>query len=367
MDYEKKYKEALERAKKWRNAPNSDKIPTYANRVIEEIFPELKESEDERMRKEITDFIRRKFESSCSPTPSKTTLANWITWLEQQGEKKPGEDSLTLEEFKNAFITKAKQYDIELPNRSWDIYALCKELYSLKHKPKQSEQNPDKIVEKAKTEKQRVLLTETDGTANIDWDCRSLDDVKVLLSCGLEFIRTIEANKQIPADSRFGGSPICVPTRYDKPTDKVEPKFKEGDWVIDKQGIVHQIADVVEIAKYHYYGYDIVGGGYFNDNTEGVRRWTIQDAKDGDVLVCESEWACIFKTLVNDKTVGSYCFVDCTGWFCQTGSATFKDVFITTHNEDVHPATQEQRDTLFQKMEEAGYEWDAENKVLKKL
>ena len=51
MDYEQLYKDALERAKKWYNAPNADKIPTYSNRVIEEIFPELKESEDERIRK----------------------------------------------------------------------------------------------------------------------------------------------------------------------------------------------------------------------------------------------------------------------------------------------------------------------------
>lgn len=62
--------------------------------------------------------------------------------------------------------------------------------------------------------------------------------------------------------------------------DKVEPKFKVGDWVIDKQGIVHQIANVIENVTYHTYGYDIVGGGYFNENTEGIRLWTIQDAKD---------------------------------------------------------------------------------------
>lgn len=33
MDYEKKYKEALERAKKWRNAPNADKIPTNEQKI----------------------------------------------------------------------------------------------------------------------------------------------------------------------------------------------------------------------------------------------------------------------------------------------------------------------------------------------
>lgn len=60
MDYEQKYKEALERAKKWYYAPNADKMPTYANRIIKEIFPELKESKDEKTRKEIIDTLEVK-------------------------------------------------------------------------------------------------------------------------------------------------------------------------------------------------------------------------------------------------------------------------------------------------------------------
>lgn len=96
---------------------------------------------------------------------------------------------------------------------------------------KQGEKTFDKIVEKARTEKQRVLLTETDGSANIDWDCRSLDDVKILLKCGLEFIRTIEANKQILTNNRFGGCPFRVPTRYDKGVKQGEqkPTWSEED------------------------------------------------------------------------------------------------------------------------------------------
>lgn len=65
---------------------------------------------------------------------------------------------------------------------------------------KQGEQTSDKIVEKARTEKQRVLLTETDGSANIDWDCRSLNDVKLLLEYGLDYIKKLEKQgEQKPA------------------------------------------------------------------------------------------------------------------------------------------------------------------------
>lgn len=146
--------------------------------------------------------------------------------------------------------------------------------------------------------------------------------------------------------------------------DKIEPKFHESDWVIDKQGIVHQIANVIKNVTYNTYGYDIVGGGYFNDNTEGVRFWTIQDAKSGDVLACENGWTCIFKCL-NDNLFSSHCFMDDEGWFCENGGQGHTlDERICG---EIQPATKEQCDTLFQKMKEAGYEWDNEKKELKKI
>jgi len=71
----KAYDEAIERAKKWRNAPNADKIPTYANRVIDEIFPEIVESENERIKSEIIEYIK-----------TGTYHKDWLDWLERQGE-----------------------------------------------------------------------------------------------------------------------------------------------------------------------------------------------------------------------------------------------------------------------------------------
>ena len=37
------------------------------------------------------------------------------------------------------------------------------------------------------------------------------------------------------------------------------------------------------------------------------------------------------------------------------------------YKDEVFPATKEQRDTLFQKLEEKGYKWDAENEEVMKL
>lgn len=79
MDYEKKYKEALERASKLRVQNPFDTV----SQMMEHVFPELKESEDERIRRELIKFIKKRNRSGCDYDYDK-----WIAWLEKQGEKK---------------------------------------------------------------------------------------------------------------------------------------------------------------------------------------------------------------------------------------------------------------------------------------
>ena len=147
-----------------------------------------------------------------------------------------------------------------------------------------------------------------------------------------------------------------------KHVDKVEPKFKVGDWVIDKQGIVHQIANVIENVTNHTYGYDIVGGGYFNDNTEGVRLWTIQNAKPGDVL-CDGTTIFIFKDLLSDGSVMSYCDYD-----TDSGeSDAFCPLAMNLMCSKITPATKEQRNKLEKAITEAGYRWDTDKNGLRKV
>lgn len=149
-----------------------------------------------------------------------------------------------------------------------------------------------------------------------------------------------------------------------KSVDNVEPKFNVNDWVIDSQGIVHQIGNVIENVTNHTYSYDIVGSGYFNDNTEGVRLWTIQDAKDGDVLANNGN-IILFKQISDSarpdyKFIQSYCFVLTHRFdFYLSGTYNLDDGF--------HPATKEQRNLLFQKMTDAGYTFDFEKKELRKI
>lgn len=81
MDYEKAYKEALERAREFQKSKDGLCVLTAKS-----IFPELEEFEDERIRKELIFYL--------GDMPEDTELRNGVTnrdvlaWLEKQGEKK---------------------------------------------------------------------------------------------------------------------------------------------------------------------------------------------------------------------------------------------------------------------------------------
>lgn len=91
MNYEQNYKEALERARKiikdYENRGLKDNL-FYAKEDFGVIFPELKESEDEKIRKNIISFLRSK-NGYMNPDEDWDFHNRWLPWLEKQGEKKP--------------------------------------------------------------------------------------------------------------------------------------------------------------------------------------------------------------------------------------------------------------------------------------
>ena len=84
MDYEKKYKEALERAKKFSEKPYLED----SKGIVEYIFPELKESEDDRMFYALLEGFKD-FVDMYSEWHNGVTIAQLITWLKRKGEQKP--------------------------------------------------------------------------------------------------------------------------------------------------------------------------------------------------------------------------------------------------------------------------------------
>lgn len=146
----------------------------------------------------------------------------------------------------------------------------------------------------------------------------------------------------------------------------VKPKFKVGDWIVFN-GLVLYINEIVN----GYYRTISIGGipcGYDWAIDNIARLWTINDAKDGDVLMTTKTRNCPFiyrKTDYNNDLAYYYVGVDGNGGFCE--GYLEKTMYHFGSVANITPATKEQRDLLLQKMKEAGYEWDSEKKELKKI
>lgn len=355
------YDEALERAKK--ELQTCGLVNCDAARQIFRLFPELKESEDELTW--LTRYIEEEVFSlsmDIRDNEDRIKLKNLkksLNWLEKQGRK----DKLIQETFEKALTMNNK--DDERLRKTTIAF--------LKDFADKGYENAVECI--SWLEKQNIFSK------------KDVDDayLKGITDAKNEIEKQYEADYQIRKDIatflfNYKGD-IKDRAKWmnylDIKVSFVEPKFKVGDWVIDKQNIVHQIANVIENVTDHTYGYDIVGGGYFNDNTEGVRLWTIQDAKDGDLLVCDINKAeiggdveklpnivstiFIFKNVVSSRDyIHSYCHL-----YDRHVLGVQNTMYYNSFVYNIHPATKEQRDTLFQKMKEAGYEWNAEKKELK--
>ncbi len=258
----KRYDEAIEKAKK----VLLDCTPEEQN-VVEYIYPELKESEDEKLRKQVVYAINQLHVCECTKDKLKS-------WLEKQEQHKKFRDSIQV---------------------------------------------GDKVT-------------------------RNEDGVLVNLS---------QLSRVAKKDEKQGEQ---------KPADKVEHKFEIGDWVVYD----HRAYQVVELPKEGYINLGLRGNGKieFAPSTY-CRPWTIQDAKDGDVLEYQGEIFIIRelkKKVIASRTIEYYC--------CYDGEHFINNSIYSLMDDDlvnIYPSTQEQHNLLFQKMKESGYEWDAEKKELKKI
>ena len=143
-----------------------------------------------------------------------------------------------------------------------------------------------------------------------------------------------------------------------KPADKVKPNFRKGDWVVVDDG---RIGRIIECTK-DFADVDLEIS-CFTTRVNNIRSWSIQDAKDGDVLACNEE-ILLFKSYSVQNRLSLYCWYN--GQTNNFHDKEVTEVAVTTRNK-ICPATKEQRDTLFAKMKDAGYAWDAEKKELKKI
>lgn len=93
--------------------------------------------------------------------------------------------------------------------------------------------------------------------------------------------------------------------------------------------------------------------------------WTIEDAKDGDVLYCKNagfEYIVVNKCINNQNNVDSYFMYDSLDGFDVDVPSV-----LSVEDDKITPATKEQRDTLEKAITNAGYRWDKEKLKLEKI
>ena len=154
-----------------------------------------------------------------------------------------------------------------------------------------------------------------------------------------------------------------------KPTDKIETKFKVGDWIISHYNHVAYIKSIDE----KNYSLSCNDGNSERLSIDYVNRnwrlWTIQDAKDGDVLYAKGtkdsyfrDYIFNFSSFTEDNVISTNFGYDVFHGAFDTELSRFgrEEDFVS-----ITPASKEQRDLLFTKMKEAGYEWANKPKELK--
>lgn len=278
MDYEQKYKEALERARVYHTGGS-----TIDAHITEVIFPELAESEDERIQKSLI----KAFGTIGKKDWGGLIVRDILAWLEKQ-----------------------RDYN--------------------------------RLIEEMK--KRKELLSKEKEKATSANDKLSLGGRIAMLQELLAFN-------------------IC------NTTDKVEPKFKVGDWVVQENIGTYK---VIEVCESWYEVIDNQNNHYSIgfDKEDMCHLWTINDAKDGDVLTCYSDikGQPIEQTGIIKQYVGRHggCFNSFKAHF---GVDWNNNVVIEGYmgSSNIYPATKEQCGLLFTKMKEAGWEWDDEKKKLKIL
>ena len=284
MNYEQKYKKALEKARQLCAYPTTK--PFISD--LQDLFPELNESEDKQIRKELIDYLKER-KSGESYGQYVLRYDRWINLLEKQDESDE---------------TKAKEFLINkgYPIDTNDTFPTYEEMYNIIRDglEQQSEQNHD---------------------------------------------------------------------------DKVESKFKVGNWYqctkdFFGKGVTFDKNTAYYCAKegclQDEYGCHIAIVKNLYDN---FKLWTIDDAKDGDVLCTyecgEPKIVFILKGIPRkDYTLSYYYYYNLM--YPYFDSYVEKGC-LAPNEEDVKPATKEQRDLLFQKMKESGYGWDDNKKESIKL
>ena len=317
--YEKKYKESLARAREIH----------FSKDEMEYIFPELKENEDK--------IYRRAIRQMYSFLPNKPTyigdvrVEDIFSWLEKQGEHAK-------------FRNKIQIGDKVTRNQDGVLVNLSQLERVAKKDEKQGEQKQDPC----------------DNCKDAMLNCHNFPCIKKrAFKQGKSVFEAINEEKVDNSNKVEPKDYNSIDPHFAKPADKVEPKFHKGDWIIHHgTENIYQVVAIIDNQYQLKYG-DNYTVQKCADVDRCARLWDVaKDAKDGDVLNSPSNrliW--IYKD--NEH------YHACVNMNYVTDNVATDDLLSIPN--DVCPATKDEQAILLARMKDAGYEWDAKLKQVKKI
>jgi len=260
----KDYEKMLEKAKlAYRScASNAEK------RRLESIFPELKVKErgDTEIRKEIIAYLDVQDAVSGGKDQD---FKYWISWLEKQADYNPYKETI---ESIDAMVERYADNG-DLKDFYDNIKVKCKDAMEY-----------DKILSEKQGEfpKPEIGNPPHEGDTDNHYDMSFEDAQQYASERGID----IPINDgDVFVDERYItqtiGNILRWADEHPNTQKKEEPKFKVKDWVIYRaaENAPIQIAEVTKD------GYKTTYGGWIGFSfEEDMRLWTIEDAKDGDIL-----------------------------------------------------------------------------------
>lgn len=169
IDYEKAYIEALERAKGLRDSYFQT---MNAKRVVEEIFPELCESEDERIRKELIAILKASYNSGITLN-NKKDLDGYLAYLEKQKDASKAIEAVDrIDKYIDEHVANAHDMKDSNPDkkyyRGWDdalgkMAGILQDVYS---EAEQKEQTSDIILKAFENSKTDYSLEEREEASD---------------------------------------------------------------------------------------------------------------------------------------------------------------------------------------------------------
>ena len=354
-----------------------------------DIFPELKESEDERIKKALIDYFDDANKADENPLQNYGIHTDKVTaWLKKQGQSRKitheeicksygisdiGEFSDGYHTFNSLYKqrmilfavlvktykskawkswkhedgldcfgggwfivgidTPAGTYTYHYEAKDWDKFD-CKILDKAKHWDGHDDSDVERLFSLLENQGDSIEVNPTEFDSQLNRLLKQFESLpKKELVSSLSFYLSVVQNEQ---------------------------KFYEGDWVVRGD----TIAQILDVQDQYYVGIDTNGkdftsSRFLSDNK--IHLWTIKDAKPGDVLVTPNQSIFIFKD-IKGATVYDYCGLYSNRFWNKPSAVN--GTLATELPKDYVPATKEQCDLLFKKMHELGYEWSNKDKTL---